>query len=390
MRLYSIEYTEYDEHSFKWSLEKLTLINFNLIVGKNAVGKSRILRIINGLAKLISGNALPLAMETGNYKVVFRDSPLLSKEVKPAKPDIEYEFEIHNQKVKSELLKVGGIVKLNRKSEGRGIIHFDAEDKSIEIQVPEGNLTIASRRDSKQHSFFEDLHQWASSVQYFEFSDDRQKNISIVSDLATPLKSNSTETNFHLMLQSSLNKFSQDLIRPVISNMRKIGYEITDFGLMPMTGLNTPIINSGVPLTLYIKESGIDKKLPQNNISAGMFRAISTLILLQTIKLEKTPACVLIDDIGEGLDYDRATKLISIVISYADEGYSQYCMTSNDRFVMNKIPLEYWCVVERNFGVVKSYTPRNSPIAYSDFDKYGFNNFDFFADGFFNKQSKEK
>ena len=40
MRLYSIEYTEYAEHPYTWSLNDLTLININLIVGRNAVGKT--------------------------------------------------------------------------------------------------------------------------------------------------------------------------------------------------------------------------------------------------------------------------------------------------------------------------------------------------------------
>jgi predicted ATPase len=393
MRLYSIEYTEYDERTYKWSLEELTFINFNLIVGKNAVGKSRILRIINALANLIKGNILPVAMETGYYKVIFKDSALPSKRGRTPNPDIEYEFEIHNNKVKKEFLKVGSEVKLDRKSEGFGTIYFDSEAKNIAIQVPETTLATTSRRDSKQHPFFDTLHQWANSVRYVEFSDDSQKNILLMgNNLATPQVKNEMTPgqNFHLLLKSSLDKFGRSLISTVISDMQQIGYEITDFGLMPISGLSTPIINLGVPQTLYIKESGIDKKLPQYEISAGMFRAISTLILLHTIKLERKPSCVLIDDIGEGLDYDRATKLISIVINHAEEDYSQFCMTTNDRFVMNKVPLDYWCVVARNKGLVTSYTPRNAPSAYADFEKYGFNNFDFFADGFFNKPVKDK
>ena len=73
------------------------------------------------------------------------------------------------------------------------------------------------------------------------------------------------------------------------------------------------------------------------------------------------------------------------MVDHAEYGHSQFCMTTNDRFVMNKVPLKYWCVIERNSGIVKSYTPRNSSDTYNYFEKFGFNNFDFFADGFFNK-----
>ncbi len=97
----------------------------------------------------------------------------------------------------------------------------------------------------------------------------------------------------------------------------------------------------------------------------------------------------MIDDIGEGLDFDRATKLISIVIRQAEQIYSQFCMTTNDRFVMNKVPLEYWCILEREKGKVKSINPRNSSDTFKDFEEYGFNNFDLFAKGFYSKSEMQ-
>ena len=55
MFLKSIKYTQFGGMPRLWKLEGCTLGNVNLIVGKNATGKSRILNIINGLANLLSG-----------------------------------------------------------------------------------------------------------------------------------------------------------------------------------------------------------------------------------------------------------------------------------------------------------------------------------------------
>ena len=44
MKLYSIEYTEFSEEPYAWVLGELALININLIVGKNATGKSRVFK----------------------------------------------------------------------------------------------------------------------------------------------------------------------------------------------------------------------------------------------------------------------------------------------------------------------------------------------------------
>jgi len=55
----------------------------------------------------------------------------------------------------------------------------------------------------------------------------------------------------------------------------------------------------------------------------------------------------LIDDIGEGLDYERSKKLIDLIIQKAKKYAVQLIMTTNDRFVINKTPLEYWLVIKR-------------------------------------------
>jgi len=52
MFLKSIKYAQFGEIPRLWKLEGCTLDNINLIVGKNATGKSRTLNIINGLANL--------------------------------------------------------------------------------------------------------------------------------------------------------------------------------------------------------------------------------------------------------------------------------------------------------------------------------------------------
>lgn len=391
MRLYSIEYTEFKEETYRWSLEELTLINLNLIVGRNATGKSRILRIIRGIADFINGNIVPTSIISGHFKAVFKDIAINSKS-KPLKKDISYEFEILEGKVIKEILEVDGKEKLIRKDKGRGSIFFEQIDSFLEIQVPENNLAVSLRRDSKQHSFFEDLHNWAERVCYYEFAiKDQFVSAQIDSNVKPELFSNYLlHQNYHLLIKFGLDKFNRSLISPVTADMKKLGYEVSDFGLMPTLGVQSPISNSNIPQFVYIKEVGIDKKLPQTEISAGMFRALITLIQLHIIRLEKKPTCILIDDIGEGLDFDRSNKLISILIEHAELGFSQFIVTTNDRFIMNKVPLEYWCVLERELGKVKAYTPRNSQKTFADFEEFGFNNFDFFAKGFFSNSIKNK
>ena len=70
MFLKSIEYAQHEGTPRLWKLEGCTLGNINLIVGKNATGKSRTLNVINGLANLLSGER-KLQYMSGNYNVEF-------------------------------------------------------------------------------------------------------------------------------------------------------------------------------------------------------------------------------------------------------------------------------------------------------------------------------
>lgn len=376
MRLYSIEYSEFKEESFNWSISDLTFININLLVGKNATGKSRLLRIINSVSKLITGTLPPSNFVTGYFKLVLKDNSIT-----PTRPDLTYEFEIFKSKVIKEVLKVGEVEKLNRNADERGKLWFDELNQPIDVQVPGNSLAVAARKDAKQHKFFEDLHDWANSVNFMEFSNRDQTNATILDKniKLSSLSKQLMQENIHLIVKFGKENYGRDLIGPVVADMKKIGYEITDFGLMPAQGVASPFMSPDTAQLVYVKEKGIDKKLSQNDLSAGMYRALVTLIQLHVIRLQKIPSCILIDDIGEGLDFDRSSKLISVIVDQFENGYSQLIMTTNDRFIMNKVALKYWCVLERKTGKVNVFNMRNSSDAFNDFEEYGFSNFEFFS-----------
>ncbi len=70
MRLKSINYSEFDGTSRVWTLSGLTLGAINLIVGKNATGKTRTLNLIVVLGNLLSGRQKP-ELTTGTWRAEF-------------------------------------------------------------------------------------------------------------------------------------------------------------------------------------------------------------------------------------------------------------------------------------------------------------------------------
>ena len=97
---------------------------------------------------------------------------------------------------------------------------------------------------------------------------------------------------------------------------------------------------------------------------------------------------MLIDDIGEGLDFSRAQSFISLLIERALANRIQLIMTTNDRFVMNGVPLKYWSVIRRTRSNVRLVNIRNSKKVFQEFEMLGLNNFDFFSTNFFEEETR--
>ena len=111
MHIKSISFSEYDTKPREWKIQDASFGEINLIVGKNASGKTRLLNVISGLAKLLSGSRRQL-YESGYYKVTFECSLNM----------YEYELEIDGQEVKLEKFTINDDVVLERGNSGEGEI----------------------------------------------------------------------------------------------------------------------------------------------------------------------------------------------------------------------------------------------------------------------------
>lgn len=388
MRLVSIKYSEYPGTPSEWSISNFSLTKINLLVGKNAAGKTRTLRVVNGLAALILGKLQP-TLESSHYYAEFVDESKNSTVV--------YELSVENKKVIKERLIINNEPKIDiisgSSKHNSETMFFEKEGRSVEVQIPEATLAVTVRRDNIQHGYIEQIYQWAQSVQHYTFAENNREKLSIGSNEAMsnvdPLL---TSGDITALVKYALKHIGLPFKKAVIDDMSAIGYDITDFGTtMIATDMPSNLVAPKLPEVVYIKEKGVAKPIQQNNISHGMFCAFVILSQFRVNLLAKKLPCILVDDVGEGLDYDRSTKLISILIQIAEKGSFQLVMTTNDRFVMNKVPLKYWCVIQRERGIITTFNWQNSPETFREFEEFGSNNFDFFSKGYFLKKiSKNK
>ncbi len=224
-----------------------------------------------------------------------------------------YELIIADMKVVRERLTVDKTVKLDRGEEGKGHIFAEKIDggKRVRFQTPQDELAAAARRDGIQHSFLQPLYEWASSLKYYSFGTDLGKSqVAVLQGKNRPDMA-ATETDVVLWLfDKGAKKFGKRFQRAIVKDMGMLGYPIQNIGLgAPVSFRLTPAPPADL-LCLFVQEKDLSGITDQNSMSQGMFRALAILIHLNYAQFSNKLACMLIDDIGEGLDFDRSCRLI--------------------------------------------------------------------------------
>ncbi|MCY7331548.1 MAG: ATP-binding protein [Pseudanabaena sp. CAN_BIN31] len=377
MRLKSVSYSESLGKPKEWSISNFTLEPINLVVGKNATGKTRTLNVLSGLGMLLSGRQKPSELTYGNFDVTFEHND----------HTFNYILKISDHKVVFESFADGKNVLLERGEGGKGSIWHEKEKRSLEFQTPETDAAVVARRDTIQHTFLIPLSDWGSGVRYYSFGDTMGRNtISFLVD-GGPQPDPTNPNEVIGLFRKGTKEYPDIFKKSVIKAMNDIGYDIEDINAT--TPQNIQIQSNSIipvtPIALIVKERSLSGATEQMEMSQGMFRALSVIIHLQYAIHGDHPSFIIIDDIGEGLDFDRSCRLIHIIRQCALDSKIQMVMSTNDRFVMNNVPLEEWALLSREGGNIMVHNYTNSKATFDNFKFTGLNNFDFLAMDFINE-----
>jgi len=389
MILKSIKYNQSLNDKIDWAIKgkdntPVTFSsNVNLIVAKNASGKSKTLEALRHISDLISGEKkLPRLYNSFEYELIFEDGS----------NEITYNLNIKNNKITYEVLRIDKNEPLLERTKDNSHIFFNELEKSLDFKIPNNELAAFLKRDEIQHPYLENLYKWSKKLSHYRFGSPLGKDHLARKGITESVDLESTDISFkttHEVIQIFVLgkvKFGDEYTNAIIKDMQTIGYDLEMIGLSPLRGMRD---KSDEIVGLMVKEKGLDDLTDQHEMSQGMFRAYSLLILLNYSLFEGSSNLILIDDIGEGLDYERSKRLIEIIIEKALKSPIQVIMTTNNRFVMNKISLEYWSVILRNKNTAIFYNYRNSKKTFDDFVYTGLNNFDFLETEFYSKGFEE-
>ncbi|NCX95819.1 MAG: ATP-binding protein [Chitinophagia bacterium] len=358
--------TKLSYSSNRRELKDIELEKLNLIVGKNATGKSTILAIIDALAEFITQKrkievATSWDLEftnNANQNVRYKFNTTLNGDTK--------DFGVSSL-VPYEQIFVNNEEVVKRTNAGEAQIKNNNTKGFEVINPPEDNLILHSVRDVNKYPYLEDLVRWAKNAYLFQFSNITNKE-------QNPLQNNIIADRVVPSLFPMLDEGNKESL---IKDFNATGYSISSI-VAEETYDNMFI--------LYIKEEGIKSKIEHYNLSQGMYRNLSLLIFIEYLISHKKPGMILIDDFCEGLDYERAQKLGKLVFSKCKEADIQLIATSNDTFLMDSIELDYMNIITRTGNEIRTINRRNHPKLFEDFEFTGLSNFDFFSSNFIKKK----
>lgn len=375
MPLLSLSYKEYENDPRYWCLENCDFTKINLIVGKNATGKSRLINVLSGLCRML----------TSKQSAVF-DSGTYTAKIEIDGQIYSLLMEFSEGKVVRENLSVDGKEYLSRDQNGKGLIYYAHLQDYLPFQAPPSTVAFQQRQDELQHPQIVKLAKWANGCRTYHFGSSlgRETFLRLGSyEKAIAADDNLFEGGDLVSIYArAYSTYGEAFDQAVIRDMKTLGYPLLDVGtddirpMAPEIPLTEPVIG------MYVIEDGRALKLPQTQMSQGMFRALALVIHMNVAVFGGHRTLLLIDDIGEGLDYERSVGLIELLVTNAHSSKMQLIMTSNDRFVMNKVPLEHWMLLKRTGASVQAFTERNSPSKFEEFKFLGLSNFDLLSSDF--------
>lgn len=350
MRLTHFSYTE-----IGWEIkERLPLQAVNLLVGKNSVGKSKTIHSLGKTIAFFLQQREPLQFEKFGAVLHFEDD---SK-------TITYCFFCSKGEITQEILSVDNEEYIQRDKE-TATLHQEA------INPPANKLILHVRRDTVQYPYIEKIMLWAEQACGLSFNE-----MDVAGDNSTASYILGLQQELYTLVKS----LPQDALKHIIAEAQSLGY--------PITKIRDLAIGTTFKKVIF-NEEGVKSSLIDKSLSKGMFRTLYLLIYIEYLSHQASPSLLLIDDLCEGLDYERSTKLGKLLFDFCLDHNIQLIASSNDTFLMDVIDLKYWNILQREGSRISSINIQDNPELFEDFRFTGLSNFDFISSDYIQRHSSK-
>lgn len=343
-------------NSFKSIFGDFKFHNFNLIVGQNATGKSRLIRIIEIFISMLLYKDLLKQIDSTVMAIKFEVTLEIENET--------YDYEIVRNKsdIEEKMLSNGEIIFIRNNE--KAILFDHITNENIEFFPPKDSLVLQVRRDVKSFPYFEKIIEWCTNVRCFRFG-----HLHTYEPFEKRFYDFQIEKNFAANYEVLEKKYKEKIIK----DLNFIGYDITGILIKKGTYDEKEFI---------ILEKGVSIEIEQYLLSQGMYRTIALITYIYYCVQSNTLKTLIIDDISEGLDSVRSSKLGKLLFEISETYDIQIIATTNDFFIMDAISIDNWTIIKRKGEEIKLFNYENSKEQFDKFKKIGLNNSDLFNSNF--------
>lgn len=341
MILYSFKYKE-----FGWKLAEIAPMRLvNLLVARNATGKTRTVRAIQNVTSFLQMKESMTNQRCFETDLVFSLLDTLGG-------TMNYGFKVNNGIIEREYLSVNGVVLIKRTK-------LNARYQATKINPPSDKLVVQVRRDKDLYPEVEQLMVWAEGVMSVSCSDINPFTIIGTGKFLNPYS-----------FSDLVEALTPSDMKIVIGVAKELGYNIVS--------LNTIEATSGLKL-VQLKERFVSDLMVDMQLSSGMLRTLYLLCFVTVLRHSQKHSLLLIDDLGEGLDYRRSIDLGKVIFEYCEKNGMQLIVSSNDAFLMDVVDIANWQVLRRDGSEVSSINQSKYPEMFREFRMTGLSNFDLFS-----------
>ena len=340
-----------------WELTELSpLQSVNLLVARNATGKTRTIRALQNVTSFMQMKEVFMGTRTFETTLKFEN-------VRNLDGKMDYSFRINNGVVEKEELFVNGKMLIKRTK-------ATAKYENQKINPPSEKLVVQIRRDKELYPEIELLMLWAEGVISVSCSDINPFTILSIGKFINPY-------NFSELVDA----LSPDEMKKVLATAKELGYSIASIKTIEAT--------KDVRL-VQLKERSISNEMVDMQLSSGMLRTLYLLCFVSVIKHNKKLSMLLIDDMGEGLDYRRSIDLGKVIFEDCQQSGLQLVVSSNDAFLMDVVDISNWQILRRKGNKVSSINQAMNPDMFRKFRMTGLSNFDLFSSDFIESYLNQK
>lgn len=343
--------------------KNLSIGDFNLLIGDNAQGKTRLFNVLNFISSLFIGKPRIitthfLANMKFQYKIDNNDW------------DVNYILEMKPQNGKNIFEEE---VKLDKKviySSKKKILFNENKQEEIKNFYIPNNIPAVMSITEYDFVTLNTIREFFQKIVYI--SSNKTKDFHFDDRAVVP---NEIGTNISSVLHN-WNKNTPELFNEVINEFKRCFSFIKEVDFAQKHPLRD------LAHMIQFKEKGVKKPILQGNWSAGMYRLLhlimTTKIPFEPSILSSAPSLILIDEIENGLDFKTLKYIIKYLQDYSDE--SQVIITSHSPLVCDFISPKNWIVVKREGSTLKFTNPTSvEPDLFKQMEIFKQNHWDFYT-----------